>query len=147
MFSVYEGVLVHILQAAQPQSHFSICVVSSPGERTAIPFDPAREDRILARSGARRELFVPPKDLRIPAGPEDDPRDASGHMLRGVESLTTGHSVELYTVSGLRAIGPDTLEVHYEIYSGPLAARGGVYRVRVDGTKLVILERMKGWES
>ncbi len=147
VFAVYEDTLVNLLTEARPKRHFSICIVSSSGERTAVPFPHDVEIRILTRSNAPRELYVMPIDLRIPDGPETDPSDPTGQTLRGVEVIGTRQQVDLYSISGIRAIGPDTIEVHYSIYSSGLAARGGAYKVQLRKGKYQIMGRISGWES
>jgi hypothetical protein len=143
----YQHVLVRLLKEAPPRNPFSIALVVSHKERRVIPFDPNIQAQILREAGTDPNLFIVPTDLRIPANDEMRPGDATKQQMRGVESISTGKDVDLYSIQGLRMAAPDILEVYYTIYSGPLAARGGSYRVRVGAHTFTIIERVGGWES
>jgi hypothetical protein len=145
--AAYELVLVQILKEATPHSLFSIALLVNHKERTLIPFAPAAESRILRAAAVDTALFVRPADVRLPEDQETRPGDPTGKQMRGVESQATGDDVWLYSISGVRMTSPDTLEVYYSIYSGPLAARGGSYKLHIGPDGIRILESLSGWES
>ncbi len=145
--ATYELVLTQILKEAQPQRAFSIALLANHKDRQVIPFDLAVQTRILHSANIDTKLFVPPGDVRIPEAGELLPSDPTGKQIRGVESLATGQDIDLYSIEGLRMTAPGIAEVYYMIYSTPLAARAGSYKVRISSHGITVIERVPGWES
>jgi hypothetical protein len=146
VMGVYETVMVDLLKESRPDGPFAIALLwdsRQTNRLVAYPSDVAA--RVLKRADIPEQWLVPLDDVRLPEKGEMDPKDANRY--RGVETRSTGKRIEIYTIAGLRIVNADEIEVFWQIYCGPLAARGGSLRLKREQVGYKVVESMGGWES
>ena len=145
VMDVYKTVLVHLLTNSPPGgNHYCVAMTVDWKQEMVTPFPHQITAEIIKLAGANAAEHIECAYIRLLKEQEEDPRDPSGKTMRGVESLSTGVHVDLYHLTGIRLLDEDHAEVGYSIYAGPLAARGGSFRVNL---KHLTIEKLRGWES